>query len=382
LNILFLASSADWHVDLWSRYFTNTNKVFLFSDKENYLPRQEFKNITVIESSGFFGWLLNSIKSKSHLLFQINKIVSIYYFSRKIRKIILDQKIDVIHAHSLYFGYLSSFIKLDIPIVFTPQGSSIIIHAQKNYIYGKMAEKAYNAASLITGDSLIIQNKGYLVGAKKQNNIIIQNGVDTKIFFEKNNNFKKRYNMEKDEILIFSPRAITPLYNIDVIIESLNLLKLNNYKFKCMFSFAFGGEYSKKLREKVSKLNLEKNIIWLGYIDYAEMAKYYNASDIVVSIPSSDSSPKSVYEAMFCKKAIIISNLEWSYEILPEDNVVVRVEPKNSGSLFRALEKLINDIDYRMEIAKNAKELAHKYFNYAKNMELMEGYMVNLIKKN
>ena len=111
------------------------------------------------------------------------------------------------------------------------------------------------------------------------------------------------------------------------------------------------------------------------------MAKYYNASDIVISIPSSDSSPKSVYEAMFCKKPIIISNLEWSYEILPEDNVVVRVEPKNSGSLFRAVEKLINNIDYRMEIAKNAKELAHKYFNYEKNMELMESYMVNLIKK-
>ena len=80
-----------------------------------------------------------------------------------------------------------------------------------------------------------------------------------------------------------------------------------------MFTYAFGNEYFDKL--KISKeLNLEKNVIWLGFKNYNEMAELYNASDIVISIPNSDSSPKSVYEAMFCKKPVIVSDLEWSNE--------------------------------------------------------------------
>ena len=61
-------------------------------------------------------------------------------------------------------------------------------------------------------------------------------------------------------------------------------------------------------------MNLEDYIIWQRNIDPNKMAKIYNASDIVISIPDSDSSPASVYEAMFCKKPVIISDLEWSNE--------------------------------------------------------------------
>ena len=379
MKILFLASSADWHIDLWSRYFTISNKVYLFSDTENYLKDQSYKGVKIFKSTGYLGALLNYIKSSSHLLYQINKFLSIYLYAKEIRKLIVKNDIKIIHAHSLFYGYLASFINSDIPIVFTPMGSDIIIKSQENYIYRKMAQKAFAAADLVTGDSLLIQRKGFLVGAKRKNNIIIQNGVDSKIFYRKRNNLKEKYNIGKNEILIFSPRAISPLYNIDIIIDSLNLLKLNNYNFKCMFSFAFGNEFSKKLRKKVLELNLKDNVIWLGYLDYKEMAKHYNASDIVISIPSSDSSPKSVYEAMFCKKPIIISNLDWSHEILPENNVVVRVEPRQSKQVFEAVKKLIENVDYRDKISNNAFKLAHKYFDYEENMKVMEQHMKNLI---
>ena len=382
MKILFLASSADWHIDLWSKYFTKSNKVYLFSDTENYLKDQSYKGVKIFFFFLYLGGLLNFINSRSHLPHQINKFLSIYLYAKEIRRLIIENDIEIVHAHSLFYGYLASFINSDIPIIFTPMGSDIIIKSQKNIIYRAMAQKAYAAADLVTGDSLLLQKKGFLVGAKRKNNIIIQNGVDSQIFFRKRNNLKEKYNIGKNEILIFSPRAITPLYNIEIIIESLNLLKLNNYRFKCMFSFAFGDEYSKKLREKVSKFNLEKNIIWLGYLDYAEMAKYYNASDIVISIPSSDSSPKSVYEAMFCKKPIIISNLEWSYEILHEKDVVIRVDPKQPEQVFKAIEKLINDVNYGMKIAENAQALAHKHFDYNKNMILMENYMKKLCSSN
>ena len=75
MKILFLASSAGWHVDLWVKYFTISNKVYLFSDSANYLKDQSFNGAKIIKSPGYLGAPLNFIKSNSHMLYQINKFL-------------------------------------------------------------------------------------------------------------------------------------------------------------------------------------------------------------------------------------------------------------------------------------------------------------------
>ena len=109
------------------------------------------------------------------------------------------------------------------------------------------------------------------------------------------------------------------------------------------------------------------------------MPLYYNASDLVISVPSSDSSPKSVYEAMFCGKPIIISDLGWSHELLSELECVCRVEVKNSDQLSSSVMRLISDTNFSEKIAKNSLQIAHKYFDYEVNMEKMEKIMLELV---
>jgi len=375
VNILYIASSSDWHIDLWVKYFTKNHNVFLFSDKEDYLKKQKFDRVQIIESEGLLGRFLNFFNVKSHLFFQINKLLSARYFASKIDLVINESNIEIIHAHSLYYGFILSFIKSDIPVVFTPMGSDIILHAQKNLIYKYMAKKTFKRANVVTGDSILLQKNGYKVGAKSKTNYVIQNGVDSSIFFPKKNNLKAKYNISDDEILIFSPRSITPLYNIDIIIDAIYKLKTKGYKVKCMFSFAFGDNYSSQLQNQIRELQLDSSIIWLGFLNYKKMAEHYNSADIVLSIPSSDSSPKSVYEAMFCKKPTIVSDLEWSYELLNGSDCIIRVPIRDSDSLSIAIMDLINNPDQMTQIASNALEYADKYFDYQKNMVEMEKIM-------
>jgi len=378
VNILFIGSQSDWHVDLWSKYFTKEHQVYLFSDKEDYLVNQAYCNITVIKSEGIFGRILNLFKFKSHKWYQLNKLISIRVYAKKVDAIIDKYDIDIVHAHSLYYGYLASFIKGNVKIVFTPMGSDVILHAQNNRLYRHMAFNAFKKAHITTGDSLFLQNQGYKVGAKKNNNYIIQNGVDSNIFFPKTNNLRRNYGVKEDEVLIFSPRAITPLYNIDIILEAIHELVNAGHKLKCMLSFAFGDEYSNQLKKKTQDLGIVDNILWLGYLSYEDMAKHYNAADIVVSIPSSDSSPKSVYEAMFCKKPIVVSDLQWSYELL-DDECIIRVSVRDSEQLSTAIDKMIVNIEYTQNLAGKALLIAHKYFDYNKNMIKMENIMINEI---
>ena len=76
MKILYLASSADFHVDLWVKYFKENNKVFLFSDSQNYLQDQKFQNVELIKSVGLFGqfwrfglfWTFWAIRNRTVLM--------------------------------------------------------------------------------------------------------------------------------------------------------------------------------------------------------------------------------------------------------------------------------------------------------------------------
>ena len=380
MKILSLSSSSDWHIDLWTQYFTKVHSVYLFSDKEDYLTDQPFENVNVSNSAGILGGVFNFFAFKNHKLFQLNKLISARYYARKIDNLINNENIEIVHAHNLYYGFVTSFLKSDVPVIFTPMGSDIIIHSQNNVIYKYMARKAFKKALAVTSDSLLLQKRGFEVGAKPKKNYIIQNGVDSSIFYPKNNSLKKDFHLGEGEFLIFSPRALTPLYNIHIILDALHKLKQSDYKFKCMFSFAYGGQYQLELKRKISALGLENNIIWLGHIKYEDMQMYYNACDVVVSVPSSDSSPKSVYEAMFCGKPVIISDLEWSYEILDDLECVCRVDVGNANHLADSIKRIISDNNYTKIITKNSLEIARNHFDYEANMIKMEKIMLDLIK--
>lgn len=381
MNILFITSSFDPHTALWIKYFTKEHNVILFSDKKESINKLKYPdNITIIEEEGLLSPILNKFNIVQQQLRHIDMLLSVKKFITNINNIINEYDINIIHAHSLYYGFLSSFITKSLPVIFTPMGSDIIINAQQSKIHKLMAKKAFKRADVVTGDSKILQSRGFNVGAKKDNNYIIQNGVDTTIFYPKESSIRNELNIDKDTILLFSPRAIAKLYNIEDILKALKILKEKNINFKCMFTFSFGNEHYNYLQKLSHNLGLNKYVIWLGYIDYNDMANYYNASDIVISVPSSDSSPKSVYEAMFCGKPVIVTDLSWSHEFLSDNEDIIRTEVNNIDMLSNNIVKLIKNPELTKYISKNALEKADKLYSYEKNMIKMESIMIDLIK--
>ena len=121
-------------------------------------------------------------------------------------------------------------------------------------------------------------------------------------------------------------------------------------------------------------------MIWLGCLSYVEMADHYNAADIVVSVPSSDSSPKSVYEGMLCRKPVIVTDLEWSYELLNECNCLERVPVRDAEALYLVMKELIEDASRRSALSENGYREACKYFSYQENMKKMELIMQSAVE--
>ena len=147
-----------------------------------------------------------------------------------------------------------------------------------------------------------------------------------------------------------------------------------------MISFGFGENNLTMLKNIASDLGIEDLIEWIGGLEYDDMPSYYNAADLVISIPDSDSSPKTVYEAMFCKKPVIVSDLDWVYEILGDKNCIIKVDHKNNETIRDSILKLYEDHNYKKQLSDNALRVSKQFFDYHENMSKMESIMISEIK--
>lgn len=370
MNILYIADSSSWHNAKWTEYFAERHNVFLFSDyKEEYKPVNFHPNVKIIQ-------LPPLIDTKSR---HFNKLVSLFYYASHIQKIIKEYDIDIIHCVAIYYAFLATFVKTNKQIIYTQQGSELLIRAKKSKFYRYMANRVFKRVNIVTGDSKVIQKAGLDCGALKENNYIIQNGVDLGLFtFNKNE--KVDIKSSSRPVRLYSPRGIIPLYNIDTIIEALSILKnKSNLSFICQFTFGFGDEHLDGYKAKASRLGVNEFIEWVGYVDHTEMPKYYSQNDIVISIPSSDSSPKSVYESMACGTPVVVSNLPWVTENLTENKSVIISQSPSAESLAACIMKLINDQSLYKCIQFEASNLIRNKFSYSAEMKKMENIMLDSI---
>lgn len=189
-------------------------------------------------------------------------------------------------------------------------GSDVILASNDSKLR-KRYELAYKLCKGVVQDSYVAQQAGIKLGAPSINNEIIELGIDTSVFnpdVEKGV-FKKKYNIPKDAKVIFSPRTLRPLCNIGEIIDTIKpVLEQYPNTYYVFCSQIRNITYENRIKQE----GLNNHVIYLGYIDNEkEMPYIYRDSDIVISIPNSDSSPRSVYEAMACGSNVIVSDLPW-----------------------------------------------------------------------
>ena len=80
----------------------------------------------------------------------------------------------------------------------------------------------------------------------------------------------------------------------------------------------------------------------IGNVLAERMPDVYRAADVVVSIPTSDSSPRSVWEALACGSSVVVSDLPWAREELVDGKhaLLTELEPL---AVAAAIERALDD---------------------------------------
>ena len=210
-------------------------------------------------------------------------------YSRDYRKL-LKENFDIIHIHSPFtIGYLGLRIarKLNIPCIST-------MHTRFDFEIRKLINndlvvdrvikkiiKIYNSCdnSIAVNNAMVkvFQDYGY-----KKTPVVIYNGTDLLPLKEKEKNIKmvnKLYDLDdKIPVLLFVGR-ITEIKNIFFILDSLKLLKEDNFEFKMIY--VGSGVDEKRLKSRIKEYNMESDVILTGRItDRVLLSSIYARADL------------------------------------------------------------------------------------------------------
>lgn len=314
MNIAYLADAGSLHLNIKAKYFQsdNSSHVTLFAitpvypagrrTDKNYHPKFEVVQLQQDEMN----------------------FTECFQNSRKIYRRIKKNKIEIIHIidmANVWYGIILG--AMGARVVLEHNGSDVLRQPALEPKIKKWYRLAYHFSSGIVQDSKVAQKRGIELGASRLNNEVIELGIDLDIFhlnIEKGR-FRHKYQISDDTKIVFSPRAFNPLYNIGDIIKTIPDVIAKEKHVKYVFcSYAKNPQWLRLIK----KLHVEDNVILLGYVDNEkEMPYIYADSDVVVSVPSSDSSPRTVYEAMACGCTVIVSDLPWVHGKLQKEVITV-----------------------------------------------------------
>lgn len=299
-QLVFLCGARDYHAMDWyrsARLLFPRRSIVILTD---LIAGEGFKKLIDHKDKVFYLFILDSLLFKTQSRFgnYWRNLLKLAVFPMQVLLLIRFSRRHpdcIYHAHSMYYLWLACAAR--IPFIGTPQGSDILIKPYRSILYRIASKISLRCAKAITVDSIKMASAVREIAGVTA--VVVQNGIDisavTKIKDSMDESSKQRN-------LVLSIRAMTPLYRIEDIVASRNHSR-HFMSLPLLFIHPF---YDSEYLERVHDLmrDYDKD---LGRVNRDEMYSLLFQAKLVISIPSSDSSPRSVYEAIFCGAAVALT---------------------------------------------------------------------------
>lgn len=318
-QIVFLCGARDYHAMDWYRSSLQAQVTPTPIIVTDLIKGEGFPLLLTKEDIVYKLFVLDSLLFRNQ--YRISNIwrnfLKIFFFPLQIlllRRFAAKHPNSLYYAHSMYYLWLAWASRL--MYVGTPQGSDILIKPYNSTLYKLFSKWSMRGALLVTVDSSKMAK--YVYAISKVSPLILQNGINCTKISKLKRSLSVEPNQKSCKILSF--RGFTPLYRIDHIVRSRNnSQELADIGLDFVFPFS---DQSYLAKTSYSLTSLDS---LLGRVSRSQMYNLFIRSLLCVSVPSSDSSPRSVYEAIFCGAIVAVSREEYLQD-LPKcmvDRIVV-----------------------------------------------------------
>jgi N-acetyl-alpha-D-glucosaminyl L-malate synthase BshA len=291
----------------------------------------------------------------------------------KLRQVVREQDIDVIHAHwTVPMGFVSSIVKLmtDKPLVITTHGRDVYVDPEAGAIVPELwYVRPFLRFALRRADRVVSVSKdcrchAIAAGAPSDRIRVIYNGVDAEWFspLKSNDRIRQILGVSASAKLVLFVGSLRSYKGVDVLIRAMSLVSKSE---PLAVAVIIGdGPQEEELMALRDRLGLQKVVIFAGSVPNSELVFYENECDVFVLPSRRESFGIAAVEAMSCAKPVIGTRVGGLKEVIDDGQTGAVVEPNNYSQLAKAILQILDDESYAQLLGESARRKVETEFDW------------------
>ena len=279
--------------------------------------------------------------------------------ARWMRRLIAETRPDVVHAHWIPIAEQALVYGAN-PLVATAWGSDVLLANRRQKATYRLLLRHVD---VVTADSAALARALGHLGAPPERIMVHGWGVDLERFSpgsQSRGDAKRELGLPSGPVVL-SARWLRDLYNPRVILRAFERLAGERDDITLVL------KHLDRKPPDLGPMRYPDRVRVIGLVPYEQMVSYYRAADVCISIPNSDSSPRSVWEAMGCGTPCVLSDLPWVHELI-RDGEHALVVPISEEAVADAMRRLLADQDLADHLARQGRQLVEEHHDADKEL--------------
>ncbi len=323
---------------------------------------------------------------KLHSLSRWGKSPLAYWdFIKLVRQ--LNSRVIICHYASGYHFFLS-LIFGNAPVAAICMGKDILYDQGDTYVpSGKrfLIREGLRHTSYLSAKSRYLKERIRTYQVKRPVDINYW-GCDLRWYQKKDKESMRRLlGLKSDTKVILSPRAVAPVYHIELIIKAFARLFGKHSDAKLLILGRMGHvEYVASLKSLVQELGIKNMVEWVGEVRQTEITTYYCAADIVVSVAQGEGFPNTLLEVMGSEVPVVCGRIPQIEELLTHKKNTWFCD-FTEESVCDGIMSLLSDTTMSKKIADGGKQIVLKHGDINRNGQLFSQRIkevMNVTKNN
>lgn len=271
---------------------------------------------------------------------------------RKMKRIIEEEKVDIVHAHSRVPAWIGFYAarRAGVPFITTAHGQYSLHPGSKVMAWGtRVIAVSETVASYL--------QKGWNIPGEKFD--IIPEGIDLDRFTlppAEGEKARQETGIEKEELVIGTVGRLTSVKGHRYLLEAFALLEED-----CKLLLVGEGRKRVELEKLAHKLGIQDRVVFAG--DRADVPRFLGAMDIYVQSSLAEGLGLAALEAMAAGLPVILTRCGGLADQVRAEQEALLVPPGESGAMAKAIKNLIMNEELRGKLSRGGRELVRARFS-------------------
>ncbi|MCA1060805.1 glycosyltransferase [Rossellomorea aquimaris] len=364
MKVLLLAPAKNVHTKKWLEYYSSQGikvvNISLANHKDDH-PDDTLENVRRI-----------------YLDLKFNHKVSYIFTVSTLKKIITEEKPDLVHSHyASSYGLIGALANFK-PYIVSVWGSDIYEFPKKNMLTKSILTFALQKADYICATSPALEKETRKYSKEGQPIHITPFGVDM-------NKFKPVVkNISGKGFRIGLAKRMEPKYGVDYLLRGYKLFldKLGEVdKSEINLSLAGEGVYMEEYKKLAISLGIDTSVQFLGQIHHGDIPEFITSMDVMVISSLIESFGVSAVEAQACGVPVVATNVGGLPDVVIDDQTGYIVPSKNPEAIAEKLFHLYSDASRRKRLGENGRKHVITHYDWQENSKRMSDLYNEIVYK-